>query len=235
MAHYALLDDNNIVVRVFVGVDEYQDNVDWEHHYGAINKMTCKRTSYNTCINNHRRGGTPYRKNYASPGYFYDEERDAFIPPKPFNSFILNEDTCDWDAPIKEPELTEEQYHECGMYEWDEDLWESDNTKGWVYRSINVDRSMEEEPVPIDPLPSPPVEENSTPLVIPPGVNPDPISEFPPVSRPQGVVGHSIQTHLAGNPEPIVGTPEPPSIESPPVDNPPSRHGGASAAAVPQP
>ena len=219
MAHYALLDDNNIVVRVFVGVDEYKDNIDWEHHYGAINKMTCKRTSYNTCINNHRRGGTPYRKNYASPGYFYDEERDAFIPPKPFNSFILNEDTCDWDAPIKEPELTEEQYRENGLYIWDEDLWKSDNTKGWVYKSINVDQSMEEEeeeePVPIDPLPSPPVvvEEDSTPLVIPPGVNPDPISEFPPKSSPQGVVGHSIQTHLLENPP---GTPpDPDSVPEP--------------------
>lgn len=221
MAHYALLDDNNVVVQVFVGVEEYHNNVDWEHHYGAVNKMTCKRTSYNTCVNNHRKGGTPYRKNYASPGYVYDEERDAFIPPKPFNSFVLNEDTCDWDAPIKEPELTEEQYREYGLYVWDEDLWESDNTKGWVYKSINVDRPMKEEPVEIDPRISPPVEEDSTPSDVPSGADPDPISEFPPASRPQGVVGHSIRNHLVGNPEPIVGTPEPPSIGSPPVEESP--------------
>ena len=54
MAYYALLDDNNVVVQVFPGVDEYTNGVDWEHHYGAMHQMTCKRTSYNTCGNHHR-------------------------------------------------------------------------------------------------------------------------------------------------------------------------------------
>tara|TARA_B100000003_G_scaffold206230_1_gene221370 strand:+ start:211 stop:615 length:405 start_codon:yes stop_codon:yes gene_type:complete len=130
MAHYALLDDNNVVVQVFPGVDEYTDGVDWEHHYGAIHQMTCKRTSYNTCGNHHRRGGTPYRKNFASVGFVYDEVRDAFIPPQPFTSFILNEDKCEWSPPVPKPELTEGQ---TGMYVWNEEAYQNDNTQGWDY------------------------------------------------------------------------------------------------------
>jgi hypothetical protein len=60
----------------------------------------------------HKLGGTPYRKNYAGKGYIFDETRDAFIPPKPFNSWVLNEESCIWEAPIKEPEN--------GSHEWDE-------------------------------------------------------------------------------------------------------------------
>ena len=118
MAYYALLDDDNVVVRVFPGVDEYTNAVDWEHHYGAIHQMTCKRTSYNTCGNYHRKGKTPYRKNFASIGFVYDEAKDAFIPPQPFASFVLDEDKCEWTPPITKPELTEGQ---TGMYVWNED------------------------------------------------------------------------------------------------------------------
>jgi hypothetical protein len=92
MAHYAFLDENNIVTEVIVGKDEGEEGVDWEAHYGAFRGQTCKRTSYNTQSGVHFGGGTPFRKNYAGLGYTYDSERDAFMPPKPFNSWVLNED-----------------------------------------------------------------------------------------------------------------------------------------------
>jgi hypothetical protein len=82
-----------------------------------------KQTSYNTHGGVHDNGGTPLRKNHAGIGYTYDEDRDAFIPPKPFNSWILNEDTCQWQSPVAMPttELEENQY-----YSWNESIinWE---------------------------------------------------------------------------------------------------------------
>ena len=104
MAHYAKLDINNEVIDVFVGkdeddivLDENGNPIDWEVYYGA------KRTSYNTFGGVHKEGGTPFRKNYAGIGYTYDESRDAFIPPKPYNSWIFNEETCVWNPPIARP------------------------------------------------------------------------------------------------------------------------------------
>jgi hypothetical protein len=102
MAHYAFLDENNIVTEVIVGNTE-GGVVDWESHYGAFRGQTCKRTSFNTYGGVHALGGTPFRKNYAGIGYAYDSQRDAFIPPKPFNSWLLNDDTCLWDAPVVAP------------------------------------------------------------------------------------------------------------------------------------
>ena len=83
MAHYAFLDQNNIVVEVIVGKDEGELGIDWEQHYGEFRGLTCKRTSYNTFGNVHTNGGVPYRKNYAGIGYTYDEQEDEFIPPQP--------------------------------------------------------------------------------------------------------------------------------------------------------
>ena len=103
MAHYTFLDNNNIVTEVIVGKDEGEENTDWEVHYGNFRGQVCKRTSYNTSGGQHNNGGIPYRKNYAGIGYFYDEERDAFISPKPYSSFILNEDTCLWEVPVPYP------------------------------------------------------------------------------------------------------------------------------------
>lgn len=107
MAHYAFLDSNNIVTDVIVGrnEDEIVDGIsDWEAHYGEFRGQVCKRTSYNTFAGVNQNGGTPYRKNYASIGFTYDGERDAFIPPQPFASWVLNEETCLWEAPISVPE-----------------------------------------------------------------------------------------------------------------------------------
>jgi len=113
MAHYAFLNMQNIVTEVIVGKDETDGPTNWEMHYGNFREQVCKRTSYNT------KGGVYYdpqtgepaedqskafRKNYAGIGYTYDESRDAFIPPKLFDSWELNEDSCLWEAPIPYPE-----------------------------------------------------------------------------------------------------------------------------------
>jgi hypothetical protein len=113
MAHYAFLDSNNIVTEVIVGKEEGEDGVDWEAHYGAFRGQTCKRTSYNTSGGVHSGGGTPFRKNYAGIGYSYNSIRDAFIPPKPFASWTLNEETCLWEAPVAYPDDGKD-------YQWDE-------------------------------------------------------------------------------------------------------------------
>lgn len=106
MAHYAFLDENNIVTEVIVGIDETEliEGLHPEIWYGNFRGQVCKRTSYNGNI----------RKNYAGIGFTYDEQRDAFIPPKPFPSWILNEDTCRWKAPVPYPD-------DGVMYKWDED------------------------------------------------------------------------------------------------------------------
>ena len=114
MAHYAFLDGNNIVTEVIVGKDEGEQGIDWEQWYGNFRGQACKRTSYNTKAGVHSEGGTPFRKNYAGIGYTFDEARDAFIPPKPFASWVLNEDTCLWDAPVAYPT-------DGGFYNWDEE------------------------------------------------------------------------------------------------------------------
>jgi len=90
MAHYAFLDENNIVTEVITGIDESEliEGLDTETWYGNFRGQTCKRTSYNGNI----------RKNYAGIGFTYDEALDAFIPPKPFDSWILDDETCQWNA-----------------------------------------------------------------------------------------------------------------------------------------
>ena len=119
MAHYAFLDSNNIVTEVIVGKHEGEDGIDWEQWYGEFRSQICKRTSYNTFGGVHKNGGTPFRKNYAGIGYTYDAGRDAFIPPKPYASWILNETTCLWNAPTPMP--TDNK-----RYTWDE------STTSWV-------------------------------------------------------------------------------------------------------
>ena len=120
MAHYAFLDSNNIVTQVIVGKDENEDGVDWEVYYGEKLGQICKRTSYNTRAGQHLLGGTPFRKNYAGIGYTYDSDRDAFITPKSYNSWILNEETLEWEAPIPKPELTEEEIQQRKEYIWND-------------------------------------------------------------------------------------------------------------------
>ena len=128
MAHYAFLDENNVVTHVIVGKDEGEDGIDWEEFYGAV------RTSYNTT------GGVYYdpetqqpavdqskafRKNFAGIGYTYDKTRDAFIPPKPFESWLLNEDTCCWIPPVAYPT-------DGKIYYWDE------TSLSWIEHNIQT-------------------------------------------------------------------------------------------------
>ena len=117
MAHYAYLDESNVVTQVIVGKDEGEDGVDWEQYYGAV------RTSYNTVAGQHTHGGTPFRYNYAGVGYTFSdapqwaEQGGAFIPPQPFPSWTLNPDTACWDAPVPQPD---------DVCRWDEE------TLSWV-------------------------------------------------------------------------------------------------------
>ena len=113
MSHFAQIDENNIVTQVIV---IEQDVVD-TGLFG--NPSSWIQTSYNTRGGVHTQGGTPLRKNYAGIGYTYDSIRDAFIPPKPFNSWILNEDTCSYEAPTPMP--TDDK-----IYSWDEE------TTSWI-------------------------------------------------------------------------------------------------------
>ena len=95
MAHYAFLDENNLVVEVITGIDE-TELIEGKHPeiwYGEFRGLTCKRTSYNG----------NFRKNFAGTGYTYNEELDAFISPKPFDSWVLNTETCLWQAPVLMP------------------------------------------------------------------------------------------------------------------------------------
>ena len=110
MAHFAKLDSNNVVVFVTVGRDK--DNGK-ESELTARTGDVYKQTSYNTRGGVHALGGTPFRKNYAGLGFIYDAQRDAFIAPTPHASWILNEQTCQWESPTPMPT-------DGKMYFWDE-------------------------------------------------------------------------------------------------------------------
>lgn len=105
MAHFAELDENNIVVQVLVTDNDFpNEGYDWlVETFGG----TWVQTSYNATI----------RKNFAGIGFSYDETRDAFIPPKPFESWLLNEETCNWEAPKPYPT-------DGKLYSWDEESQE---------------------------------------------------------------------------------------------------------------
>jgi hypothetical protein len=115
MAHYAFIDDDNIVIEVITGRDEDdmpEGVTSWEDYYGAFRGQRCLRTSYNTRSGEHSGGGVPFRANYAGIGFTYDEALDAFIAPAPFPSWVLNENTFTWEAPVPKPS--------DGDWSWDE-------------------------------------------------------------------------------------------------------------------
>ena len=117
MAHFAKINESNIVTQVVVVNDSDGNNdTDGQNFLNNLFKTThtWKKTSYNTYGNTHRLGGTPYRKNFASIGFTYDSSRDAFIEPKPYNSWTLNETTCLWESPVAYPS-------DGKSYDWDED------------------------------------------------------------------------------------------------------------------
>jgi hypothetical protein len=132
MALFAKLNSENIVITVESvvnevitdsnGIEQEQLGIDFLNQLYNTND-NWKQTSYNTIGGIHLLGGTPFRKNHAGIGYQYDSQRDAFISPKPYNSWILNETTCLWESPVARPttELEENQY-----YSWNENIinWE---------------------------------------------------------------------------------------------------------------
>ena len=111
MAHYAKVNDG-IVTKVIVAEADFFDTFVDDSPGKWI------QTSYNTHGGEHSLGGTPLRKNFAGVGFTYDSEKDAFIAPKPFPSWTLDEDTCLWEAPVA--------YPDSGIHTWDEE------TKQWV-------------------------------------------------------------------------------------------------------
>ena len=131
MAHFARLNVDNIVEQVIVvaNKDTSDDNGVEDEIYGIAfckrlfgTDTNWKQTSYNG----------NFRVRYAGRGYSYDSTLDAFIPPKPFESWVIDTDTVNWKAPLEEPTLTQEQIDAGSYYRWDEDAHQADNTTGWV-------------------------------------------------------------------------------------------------------
>jgi len=129
MAHFALLNEKNIVVNIIVvnndvmlddkGNEDEQKGIDF---CNTLIEGNWVQTSYNTQAGEHILDGKPNRKNFAGIGYFYDDKKDAFIAPKPYKSWILNENTCAWEAPVNYP-------NDGKIYVWDE---KSTNWKEYV-------------------------------------------------------------------------------------------------------
>jgi hypothetical protein len=121
MAHFALINAQGIVTQVIVAEQSFIDTLE--------NSDSWIQTSYNGRI----------RKNFGGIGFKYDSVRDAFIPPQPFPSWTLNEDTCDWDCPIERPEETVEEMTAGKYYIWNEETHKADNTQGWVLVGGSID------------------------------------------------------------------------------------------------
>ncbi len=118
MAHFARIEDNTVVEILVVPDGQEHRGQDFLAHDLRLGGVWVQ-TSYNTDGGVHINGGTPLRKNYAGIGYTYDETRDAFIPPKPYPSWVLNEDSCLWESSVPYPD-------DGQMYIWDE------GTVAWV-------------------------------------------------------------------------------------------------------
>lgn len=161
MSHFAELDENDRVIRV---INCTQEDIVNSSLYG--NPENWVQTSYNTRAGKHYAPNSdveddkpPLRMNYAGIGYYYDRKRDAFIPPQPYPSWVVVEETCLWEAPVPEPTrdmlLNENGENDGSWYEWNEedktwDVWIWDNAlndfkKKWIYDKIeNVWKKIEE-------------------------------------------------------------------------------------------
>ena len=132
MASFAKIENNIVITVVSVVNETLKDSNGIEQESIGIQFLKTlyndpnaiwKQTSYNTQGGIHKLGGTPFRKNHASIGYIYDSQKDAFIPPKPYNSWVLNEQTCNWDAPVAKP-------NDGLIYVWNEE------TQSWTLQTI---------------------------------------------------------------------------------------------------
>lgn len=141
MAHFAEIDFNNKVIRVIVVPNEQQHRGQEYLNQDCQINGTWLQTSYNTRHGVHQLGGTPFRKNYAKPGFYYDSARDAFVPAKFYPSWILNEDKCIWEPPLPFPSdgkryvwnesivnWTAHPENPSGPYAW------SEITYSWVFK-----------------------------------------------------------------------------------------------------
>lgn len=125
MANFAKLGIDNVVleVRKINNIDTMNDDGEEKEEIGVeyLKRLTGHETwvqcSFNTAFGNHGKGKTPFRKNYPNPGYTYDSKRDAFIQDKPYDSWLLNEQTCRWEPPIEKPAKTADK-----RYKWDESV-----------------------------------------------------------------------------------------------------------------
>jgi hypothetical protein len=117
MAHFAKINENNIVIEVLaIDNNNAPDEITGIAFIESLGFTgNWKQTSYNTRGNINLNNGIAFRKNYAGVGFTYDEQRDAFIPPSPFPSWVLDEDTCLWQAPTTRPKATE-----TTVWKWDE-------------------------------------------------------------------------------------------------------------------
>jgi len=141
MAHYAFLDDNNVVTEVITGIDEneYVEGWDPESWYGRQRNQVCKRTSFNTLNNHYWNNETQswqlegaFRKNFAQVGYIFDPVNDGFIPnKKPYPSWVLNAEKCSYESPVPHPVMEEDGIPRIWMWNEEEQKWdgpfESDN------------------------------------------------------------------------------------------------------------
>ncbi len=144
MASFAKIGLNNKVIEILsVHNNELKDSNGVEQEINGIDFLTkltgwaiWKQTSYNTIGNVHRLGGTPFRKNFAGIGHTYDEDKDAFIPPKPtqYPSWVLNETTCQWEPPIEKPsgETPENRY-----------IW-NEETQQWDQKSFTFNEETQQ-------------------------------------------------------------------------------------------
>jgi hypothetical protein len=131
MAHFAKINDQGVVTTVIVAEQDFIDTLD--------DSASWVQTSYNTYGGKHydpetreEDDGTPLRKNFAGIGFKYDSTRDAFIPPQNFPSWVLNEETCQWESPLDKPQETDAQLAAGQFYIWNEETYQADNTQGWV-------------------------------------------------------------------------------------------------------
>ena len=147
MAHFAKLGiDNEVIEIVYMetiltmtngGLEDENIGIAYlKKHHGH---ESWKKCSYNTQAGAHLNGGTAYRGNYPKLGLFYNSTLDKFVEPRPLdnngepcNSWVLNTNTALYDAPISKPTLTAEDNGACKSWVWDESLYQSDNSKGWL-------------------------------------------------------------------------------------------------------
>jgi hypothetical protein len=121
-----MIDNNVLTDNGSLSEENEQLGLDFiKQLYPDADNFIWKQTSYND----------NFRGKFAGIGGLYDEDIDAFVPPKPFFSWILNIETLLWEPPISKPEITESQLSEGSYYEWSDDLYQSDHTKGWIFKS----------------------------------------------------------------------------------------------------